>query len=291
MDRAWLVARYEPRVSVGVLAGLLALALTVALFATARPATAQPCEFRLGFQTFASLAPDVVGACVEDEHFDVASSVSLQRTSKGTLVWRKDTNAVEFSDGSAAWALGSNGLEKRPVETELALEAVIPTQVVDFQAPTSSSAQEQGSCWTGSVVVGRAGAWRCMSGNRIYDPCFELPGGGNALACAVRPPWEEQPGVKLTLTEPLPEARGNVSLRGPRAWAIELDDGVRCAHMQGTVPAVDGVPAPYSCGNGRYILGEPRGDAVWTATEIQVATDPLFAVLSSHDVGVKRAWR
>ncbi len=277
--------------SVGVLAGCLAMAFALSLFASARPATAQPCQFRFGFRSFQTLVPDVVGTCIEDEHFDPTARMSVQRTTNGTLVWLKDSNEIEFTDGASIWVLGPNGVEQRVAGTQAAWETLLPTQILDFQVPASPSAQEKGSCWTGSLVVARAGAWRCMAGNRIYDPCFEQPGGGNTLTCAVRPPWEEQPGIKLTLSDPLPEPRGNVTARGPRAWAIELQNGVRCAHMQGTVPSVDGVPAPYSCGDGRYVLGEPKGDAQWTATEVQLATDPALAVISSHDVPVVRAWR
>jgi hypothetical protein len=38
-----------------------------------------------------------------------------------------------------------------------------------------------GGCWTGSVVLHRG--YRCVAGNRIYDPCFSDPTPDDVVVC------------------------------------------------------------------------------------------------------------
>ncbi|MDP9092484.1 MAG: hypothetical protein M3O32_19495, partial [Actinomycetota bacterium] len=103
-----------------------------------------------------------------------------------------------------------------------------------------------GSCWTGSIAVPLPGAYRCLSGNQIYDPCFapinEVATG--SVAC-VADPWS--PAHILTLTAPLP-AQSATSARNP--WALELANGARCVAVTGTVASVAGVALNYLCGAG-----------------------------------------
>lgn len=71
------------------------------------------CTFKLGFQTIASLIPDAVGTCLENEQFNVANGNAEQRTSRGLLVWRKADNWTAFTNGHTTWINGPNGLESR----------------------------------------------------------------------------------------------------------------------------------------------------------------------------------
>src|SRR5438045_3515319 len=57
-----------------------------------------------------------------------------------------------------------------------------------------------GSCWEGSIVSERSDAWRCMSGNEIFDPCYS--GNTKWVAC-LRSALGDRV-VRFVLTKPLP---------------------------------------------------------------------------------------
>ena len=76
--------------------------------------------------------------------------------------------------------------EPHPATTQIRL-------VLPFTAPgtlgLTVSAHVTGTCFAGSVAdSGRPDAWRCMSGNRIYDPCFAgYLGAKTVVACLSSP--------------------------------------------------------------------------------------------------------
>lgn len=107
-----------------------------------------------------------------------------------------------------------------------------------------------GHCWTTSIAVpAAAGAYRCLSGNQILDPCFvpATPSKPLEVAC-IADPWSEAVVLRLSgaLPKPLPGGDG-----GARPWALVLDNGARCVAATGTVPEVHGVNLDYHCRNGR----------------------------------------
>ena len=53
--------------------------------------SAPACEFSFGFKTIHDLIPDIVGACVEQEHHNPETGDTVQHTTRGLLVWQKDT--------------------------------------------------------------------------------------------------------------------------------------------------------------------------------------------------------
>src|SRR5438093_11503582 len=93
-----------------------AFALVLALTGFQAPALAAQaaCTFTLGFKALRDQIPDVVGNCLENEHFNLANGNSEQRTSGGLLVWRKADNWTAFTDGSTTWINGPEGLASRP---------------------------------------------------------------------------------------------------------------------------------------------------------------------------------
>ncbi len=104
-----------------------------------------------------------------------------------------------------------------------------------------------GTCWTLSIAVAAAGAYRCITGDEILDPCFaparpEVP---VEVAC-IADPWSR--AEVLTVSGGLPKAHpgGRVG----RPWAFELANGVRCVAATGTVPEVHGVDLGYHCAGG-----------------------------------------
>ena len=105
-----------------------------------------------------------------------------------------------------------------------------------------------GSCWTTSIAAPVAGAYRCISEDRIYDPCFAPvhPVAPIQVAC-VTTPWSD--AEVLRVTGRLPNA---APLPGtPRPWAIQLSNGARCVAVTGTVPQVSGVDLGFHCADGR----------------------------------------
>jgi hypothetical protein len=61
------------------------------------------------------------------------------------------------------------------------------TQVIVFHPKGVPTQERTGSCWEGSVFLNRVDAWRCTSGDIIYDPCFSLPGNSQAVICYISP--------------------------------------------------------------------------------------------------------
>lgn len=135
-----------------------------------------------------------------------------------------------------------------------------------------------GSCWTGSEGARRSDAWRCMSGNYIYDPCFSGP-----------PTWVACPSgkgvIRMNLTKPLPRSYANPPLNTNRSDPSEivLAHGVTCSFAQGATGDVAGLRLNYYCSNKAWLLGSPnRGAAWWTILYLptlhatQARTVPIY---------------
>jgi hypothetical protein len=76
-------------------------------------AQADSCRFVLGFATLASMIPQQVGQCLENEQHNPANGDGLQHTTNGLLVWRKADNHTAFTNGSLTWVNGPHGLQER----------------------------------------------------------------------------------------------------------------------------------------------------------------------------------
>jgi hypothetical protein len=116
---------------------VVAAAVVLAVAATGGPpALGAGCQFRLGFATLASLMPEQVGTCVEEEHFKPSSGNALQHTSAGLLVWRKADNWTAFTNGYQTWINGPLGLvgrlnsERYPWEADADAGPTPPQQTI-----------------------------------------------------------------------------------------------------------------------------------------------------------------
>jgi hypothetical protein len=146
-----------------------------------------------------------------------------------------------------------------------------------------------GSCSIGSLADGAdQDAWRCFSGNGIYDPCFPPPGNPlnvTQLACALTP----LSGVEMmTLAAPLPSSSSGTTVNtGP--WFMQLTNGERCVHTGGAASSSDGVYFIYDC---RNAMGKVSSGASTPNT----ATEPWtvkYLPNGSHvisEVDVTTAW-
>jgi hypothetical protein len=86
------------------------LLLIVSLTASAQPS----CTFTLGFQMLRDQMREIVGDCLENEHFNQVNGNAEQRTTAGLLVWRKCDNWTAFTNGTTTWIHGPTGLVTRP---------------------------------------------------------------------------------------------------------------------------------------------------------------------------------
>ena len=117
------------------------------------------------------------------------------------------------------------------------------TSVIRFAPTVPSGDVREGMCWTESIAVTRSGAWRCMVDNGISDPCFMIPGNRDQLVCGANPALKTD-GFVLKLTKPLPKSSHP---QNAEPWIFRLADNSICEAMTGTLPAINGEPARWSC--------------------------------------------
>jgi hypothetical protein len=136
---------------------------------------------------------------------------------------------------------------------------VSETSVIRFTPTVPSGDVREGVCWTESIAVTRSGAWRCMVNNGISDPCFTISENREELVCGADPALKTD-GFVLKLKKPLPKS--SHPNRQPESWIFRLADNSICEKMTGTLPAVNGEPARWSCAI--YIRDQVRPAGVVT---------------------------
>lgn len=175
-----------------------------------------------------------------------------------------------------------------------ALAGAQTTGATVYRPFTSSGASrltgptKKGHCWTSSETTVRHDAWRCASGNYIFDPCFSSTQATGFVLCPLAP-WRNT-GIKLRVTRPLPTSlanHGGLSLRN-QPWALELYDGRTCTLAGGASSVVSGRRLNYFCttGGSTGLWGFPnRKTEPWT---IYIA--PYSATHLSDLATIRIAW-
>jgi hypothetical protein len=137
-----------------------------------------------------------------------------------------------------------------------------------------------GHCWELSPLDRRPDAWRCISGNQVYDPCFD--DGSDFVACAANP-WTSEI-TRINLTSPL-----NFRLIKPQAanseapfWAMTLTVGVECVILPGASTVIDLHRVNYTCQDGYVVSTVDPSSA--TAQVLSPGTSTFGAV------GILVAW-
>jgi len=139
-----------------------------------------------------------------------------------------------------------------------------------------------GECFTGSSLA--AGAYRCITGNLLRDPCYSEDADVASVICASTP-WDSSV-VRVALTDTLPEPATSRGI--PRAWAVELvAAGRRCRFLTGATAVVRGYRLNYACGRDRYLFGSPRT----TSQTWRIRASPNVTGERMKLVTIKRAWR
>lgn len=176
-------------------------------------------------------------------------------------------------------------------ESATAQQTLAPTQVqliLPFTAlgrlGLRISARVQGRCIAASVAdSGRTDAWRCMSGNRIYDPCFEgFEQSTPVVACLESP--RASAVIVLTPAGGVPRQLANKGfpLASP-PWSLLLRNGASCGLLTGATFGLAGMRINYACTDGGYLIGDvDRSQPQWrvfylgrratTATQVSVIT-------------------
>ncbi|MFH1487038.1 MAG: hypothetical protein ABIH46_13280 [Chloroflexota bacterium] len=179
-----------------------------------------------------------------------------------------------------------------PVQTA-STEGVSETKVVKFSPAAPGGEECEGYCWTASLADRRSDAFRCMVGNRIFDPCFVVEG---KVICGANPVTKEA-GCILKLTKPLPDVKTPASVPDNWAWIVELGDGTICSFMTGATAGVEGKRLNYGCSGKTdtdtvWILGDLQPGKIWYAEKVVLtkgSDGPI--VKKSETVPVRIVWQ
>ena len=171
------------------------------------------------------------------------------------------------------------------------------TEVIRFVPHSPGRGMLSGHCWTDSIAIARPDAWRCMSGNEIYDPCFE--GKDKGFVVCDPNPAKGDPGRRMKLTAPLPEPEGQPGPAiDPGAWLVELEDGTICRPGTGTSEEIEGKIAHYFCESREKgvevdLLGDlDTSRPLWTAEKAIVSEGAKGPkLIRAEKIGIKRVWR
>ena len=251
---------------------------------------AASCQYVLGFATLHNLIPTIAGNCVTNESH-ATNGDGLQQTANGLMVWRKADNFTAFTDGFRTWINGPFGLQQRlnsqRFKWEKTSARVTSTNVINFVPPTTVSRQVSGSCFSSSLAATRSDAFRCMSGNAIFDPCFTVPNNTSAVIC-VQNPLDSSTFVQMNLTQPLPAPEPVPAER--HAWFLQMADQTVCNFATGATGPVNGQRINYFCSDQWVIAGLPTTGQIWTAQQFLLAPNSLTPV-DSATAQIATAWQ
>ena len=133
------------------------------------------------------------------------------------------------------------------------------------------------TCAASSRRTARSDAWRCVSGNVAYDPCFQSPTDEEVFC--VNSPWARRGSLLGTLLEPSTRRKSPAKL----PWALQVGKR-RCV----VVPKrTKRRRATYRCGRRGYLFGRPnKRKKTWT---IRAAKSPRGKKAKRAKIRV--AWR
>ena len=181
------------------------------------------------------------------------------------------------------WLAGSVGLLLLAAAPARALSAhqnapsimaLVPaTMTVVFHPRGVQGKPLAGSCTMGeSLALPRADTWRCIVGNRIYDPCFSTVPHATTVICDASP--FNPIGIRVQLRTPLPT---HAPVSGQQVWMMQLGNGVICGFLTGATAGIQGQRINYGCTDKTVVLGSPHPDQakrIWYAVEAQLSTKP-----------------
>jgi hypothetical protein len=125
----------------------------------------------------------------------------------------------------------------------------------------ASVKQGVANCWERSMASNVAGAWRCMSGNFIYDPCYQAPNRHHWVAC----PVDALTPKKVAVFRSLKSLPFGDAFPPFHPWALRLVNGAACQFDTGATGTVNGKRLNYDCSrNNLFAFGAiNRRQAMW----------------------------
>jgi hypothetical protein len=149
------------------------------------------------------------------------------------------------------------------------------TRIVVYEPWTSAGlateiavhASIRGSCFGSSLTSNRDDAYRCISGNELYDPCFSDPYSltePGQVTCPY-PALDSVTIIDLTAALPTPST-GQAS--SPNPWFVALTTGQQCWSAAGSAGIeLGGLNSSFACTGGISLFGPPRVGRTWTIFE------------------------
>lgn len=173
---------------------------------------------------------------------------------------------------------------KGPVLSKTQVEVFTPFSITGHLVPTiRATAPVAGSCWTASIALPtRSDAWRCMTSNSIYDPCFADPRNESLVLC-VPAPWTHL-ATAVHLSAPLTTNSPASATPGSPPWALLLGNGDRCETETGAAGTIAGMRESYGCTHGEGLDTINERNHLWT---MYYATNNSSTIKS---VPIAEAW-
>lgn len=182
--------------------------------------------------------------------------------------------------------LGASGISVASVATSSRTETHIYRAFKASGAPAIRVTKTvRGPCFSGSDATDRDDAWRCASGNFLYDPCFSSDKAKGIVLCPAAA-WARS-GIEIKLTKPLPQKyrdkhKPSTSMM---PWTIETKLGSKCAIDTGATWVFHDLRANYGCRSDEWLYGSPdRKHEPWTIHAGPAHPKKL------HTVAIKVAW-
>jgi hypothetical protein len=146
----------------------------------------------------------------------------------------------------------------------------------------------RGSCFSTSDATLRDDAYRCTSGNELFDPCLAPPPSvraGQVVVCPTDP--FRNTGIEIRLTKRLPHNGGPTPSDRGVPFAIRLTNGCEAMLDTGATAAIGRIRANYYCPRThQWLWGAPsRRDRLWT-----IYSAPLNAKRLTRRVSIAEAW-
>ncbi len=238
---------------------------------TARPAPTpgtQPSRRRWALGAGAAALVAVIG---------VGVAIALGASGSGQVI---TTTTTTPSTTSSTTSSTSTSTSTTSAAQPTATQIYSPANASGGLAVSARSAG--GSCFGSSNVTTRTDAYRCMSGNDIYDPCFFV--NQTQVLCPTSGPWTNR-GLLLNVgTLPSTPGTQDQGTKG-QPWAIQLGSGTNCVAISGATNVIAGQRLGYDCSGGVGLYGNvQRSGSAWM---IFVGT-PHSATLSLRPIAV--AW-
>lgn len=176
------------------------------------------------------------------------------------------------------------------------IEAVLDlkTEVVVYKAPAVLPKDvRNGECLGPSLTLfQRDDAYRCTSGDSIYDPCFALPDASDKVICVNS---EDKEFIIKQGTPLYEKSEASQASEGGGSLKIELSNGIMCDNASGATFIIEDERASYVCSDGTWLAGEPNTEEkVWTIKRAFLSPGDGYEedrIERVSNIGIKKVWQ